>query len=222
MKGFVAVRFKVTAKAAVKHNFSKQHLKAATYFAKRAAEIETAATLTTQLSEEIRSQHRAYVTGAIFSAVAALESSINELYLEAQDRNPHTLKGLDPEKIALLGQFWPEIDGYSILHKYQTALLIISAGNLDKGQSPYQNADSLIKLRNALVHYKPEWDNELDIHKKIETRLRNKFNECAFADQHVLWFPHKCLGSGCAKWSVGTITAFMHEFCQRAQIPERF
>jgi len=212
----------VTVKTALKHNFSKQHLKAAAYFAKRAAEIEAEATLTTSLSEETRSQHRAYVTGAIFSAVAALESSINELYLEARDNNPHTLKELDSKKVASLAAIWPQTKGHSTLHKYQKALLTIGASKFNGKQSPWRDTESLIKLRDALVHYKPEWDNELDIHKEIEIHLRNKFNECVFVDSNSLWFPHKCLGSGCAKWSVDTITVFMHEFCQRAQIPERF
>jgi hypothetical protein len=212
----------VTAKAALKHSFSKQHLKGAVYFAKRAAEIEAAVTTTTPLSEEIRSQHRAYVTGAIFSAVAALESSINELYLEAQDRNPHTLKGLDSKKVVSLAAIWPQIKGHSTLHKYQKALLTIGASKFNGKQPPWRDTEGLIKLRDALVHYKPEWDNELDIHKEIEIHLRNKFNECAFVDSNSLWFPYKCLGSGCARWSVDTIIVFMHEFCQRAQIPDRF
>jgi hypothetical protein len=216
MKGSAAGRSGATARLTRKHSLSRQHFWAADYFAKRAAEIEAK---TKPLSDEIRSQHRAYVTGAIISAVAALESSINELYLEAQD---HTLKGLDSGKVALLEQFWPEIEQYPILHKYQTALLIVGASKLDKGQSPYQDAESLRKLRNALIHYKPEWDNELDIHKDLEARLRSKFDECSFAQPSSLWFPHKCLGSGCARWSVDTISVFMREFCQRAQIPERF
>lgn len=220
IKGFAAGQSTAVATARLKHSFSRQHFRAAGYFAKRAAELEAAPT---ELSEdEVLLQHRAYVTGAIISAVVALESSINELYLEAQDHNPHTLKGLDTRTVALLEQFWPEIERYPILHKYQTALLIIGASKLEKGRSPYQDAESLIKLRDALVHYKPEWDDELDIHENLEGRLRGKFHECVFAQAGSLWFPHKCLGSGCSQWAVDTIIVVMREFCQRAQIPERF
>jgi len=96
--------FEMTAKMSMKHNFSKQHIRTAAYFSKCAAEIESAS-IGTKISEDMCSQHRAYITGTILSSVAALESSINELYLEALDHNPHTLKGLDSVKLALLGQF---------------------------------------------------------------------------------------------------------------------
>lgn len=210
----------LNAVARMKHSFSRQHLKAATYFANRADEIESATVASSD--DERLAQHRAYVTEAVISAVAALESSINELYLEAQDQNPHTLKGLDSKTVSLLAEFGSEIERNPILHKYQIALLIIGAGKFDKGSPPYQETHSLIKLRDALVHYRPEWDDELDIHESIQKRLQGRFPENRLAQPGNLWFPHKCLGSGCAQWALNTATVFMREFCRRAQIPERF
>lgn len=62
----------------LKHNFSKQHHWAARYFSEEVARIETSST---KLSEQDKrkSTARAYVTGTILSAVAALEASIFEV-----------------------------------------------------------------------------------------------------------------------------------------------
>lgn len=61
----------------LKHNFSKQHHWAARYFSEEVARIETS---NTKLSEQDKkSTARAYVTGTIRSAVAALEASIFEV-----------------------------------------------------------------------------------------------------------------------------------------------
>lgn len=220
MKGIAWGSSTAIATLRLKYSFSRQHLGAAKHFAKRADEIEVVATQVPD--DSLLSQHRAYITGAVISTVAALEASINELYLEAQDENPHTMKGLDDTAVALLAQFWPDIERYPILHKYRTALLIVGAKKLDKGGPPYQDTESLIKLRDALVHYKPEWDDELDVHGSLERRLSGKFIENRLAPSGSLWFPHKCLGSGCAQWAVDTAMIFMSEFCRRAQIPERF
>ncbi len=70
--------------AQVKHSFSTQHFRAAKHFATQAARIESRCVSSAHPAPP---SHRAYVTGAVISVVAGLESSINELYLEAVDRN---------------------------------------------------------------------------------------------------------------------------------------
>ncbi len=220
ISGIAAASSTAIGNLRLKYSFSRQHLKAGSHFAKSADAIESASIKLS--AEEELSQHRAYITGAVISVASALEASINELYLEAQDGNPHTLKGLEPRAVSILAQFWPEIERYPILHKYQTALLIIGVHKFDKGGPPYQDTESLIKLRDALVHYKPEWDNELNVHEGLEKRLKGKFPENRLAQSESLWFPHKCLSSGCAQWTVNTANVFMQGFCQRTQIPMRF
>src|SRR5262249_45431182 len=89
------------------------------------------------------------------------------------------------------------------------------------GEDPYQSANNVIKLRDALVHYKPEWDDESGQHQNLENRLRAKFALNPYAPTGSLWFPHQCLGAGCANWAVAKTRSFSDEFCVRLAIPRR-
>jgi len=203
----------------VKHSFSKEHHWAAKNFSEEATHIENSSM---NLSKVNENKYRAYVTGTILFAVAALEASINELYLEALDRNKTTLSGLNDSQLTALTNQWVTVERLCVLEKYQEALKFSGQKEFDRGKNPFQDADSLIDLRNALVHYKPEWDDEAKVHQKIKVRLEKKFSLNPFSNPKGLWFPHQCLGAGCAKWSVDTIESFMSEFCNILGIPNRF
>jgi hypothetical protein len=219
LQGGAKARASVSASAGVKHNFSKQHLRAATLFADDAQKCEA---MTKQPDEEHRSRHRACVTAAVLSAVAFLEASVNELYLSAVDQDLTNLPTFDHKLFQLFGQFWENVEKYPILQKYQIALLLAGKDRFNPGVQPYQNTESLIKLRDTLVHYKPEWDNEAGQHQKLEKRLRScKFALSPYADTGRLWFPHQCLGAGCAQWSVVTARDFSDEFCNQLGISKR-
>jgi hypothetical protein len=86
---------------------------------------------------------------------------------------------------------------------------------------PYQDGESLIKLRDALMHSKPEWNDEKGNHQKLEQRLSGKFPLNPYFDPQSLWFPHQCVGAGCAQWSVRSASVFSDEFCKRSEIAQR-
>lgn len=213
--------YKGGASLRLKHSFSKQHYRAARYFSEEAAHIENSST---NLSKVDGSKHRAYVAGAILFAVAALEAFINEFYLEALDRNKNNiLSGLDDSQLSALAKQWGTFNRFlSALKKYQEAFKSVGQKEFDRSRNPFLDANSLIDLRNALVHYKPEWDDEAKVHQKIEVRLHKKFSLNTFSNSKSLWFPHQCLGAGCAKWSVDTVESFMSKFCKVLGIPNRF
>jgi hypothetical protein len=91
----------------------------------------------------------------------------------------------------------------------------------EKGSEPFQGADGLVKMRNVLIHYRPEWDNELNEHKRVQDRVQGRFPLNPLADPGVLWFPDQCLGAGCADWAIKQAAEFVTEFCQRLGIPGR-
>lgn len=214
------LNFKGGVSLRLKHSFSKQHYRTARYFSEEAAHIEDSST---NLSKVDGSKHCcAYVTGAILFAIAALEASINEFYLEALDENKNTLSGLNNSQLSALANQCVTVESLSVLEKYQEALKSIGQKEFDRGRNPFQDTDSLIHLRNALIHYKPEWDDEAKVHQKIQARLHKKFSLNTLSNSKSLWFPHQCLGAGCAKWSVETIELFMSEFCKVLGIPNRF
>lgn len=205
----------MTATLRMKHSFSRQHLVAARHFAHLATEAEEQ----NEVSRTLKTEHRAYVTGAVVFSVAFLEASINELHLEALDGNPKSLSGLTDQQLAKLKT--SKKRGKTVLSKYQKVLSICGIPRFKEESGLFQSVKILIKIRNALIHYRPEWDDELKVHKNIQNRLSGKFTLNRFTDKSSLWFPHQCLGAGCAMWSVEQVGQFIVEFCQRLGIPSR-
>jgi hypothetical protein len=89
---------------------------------------------------------------------------------------------------------------------------------------PYQRADLLIRLRNALVHFHSEWvdlkakdagDTKLE---KLGRRLKAEFQPNPHISPHLPYFPYRCLGSGCAVWAVKSARAFADNFGKRIGI----
>jgi hypothetical protein len=161
------------------------------------------------------------VTGAIVFSVAFLEASINEFYLEARDANPHTLKGLSTQQIAVVSELCELVERDSPLNKCQVAMAACGIERFDRGAEPFQGSEALVRLRNALIHYRPEWDDELETHRKLEEGLSGRFDPNPLSQAGSLWFPHQCLGSGCAMWSIKQAEKFMGEFCVRLGVPSR-
>jgi hypothetical protein len=168
---------------------------------------------------------RSYALSSVVLSVAALESSINELYQQAIDKDKNALGSLTDEQLSLLEQLWPEVEKFPILRKYQIVLTAKSRESLTKGTEPYQSATALVSLRNALVHFKPEWDDSLNEHQKLEAKLKSYFGPNRLANKakgRMVWFPHKCLGASCAMWSYNTAKRFSEHFCKTMDIKARF
>ena len=167
---------------------------------------------------------RSNALAAVLLSAASLESSINEFYQQAVDKDRKAMKALSENQINLLAELWPEIEQFSPLRKHQTALVAMGYEPMNKGQEPYRSADGLMRLRNALVHFKPEWDDELKDHQSLEKRLSQLFPISALANRakgRMVWFPNKCLGAGCAEWAVESAIKFSQQFVSTLGIRER-
>jgi hypothetical protein len=208
----------------IKANLAQRHLGSARMFADRCTQIEDAE-LSIPWPQPRFDEAGSFAVGAVVLAAAALEASINELYLEAADQNTSSPAGLDKDQMSLLATLWGEVDRFSILGKYDLALAACGKANFDKGKEPYQSAASLVDLRNALIHFKPEWDTEQDWHRKLENRLTTRFPQSKLTVNivgNLSWFPARCLGGGCAKWACAVVKEFADDFCARLGIPQRF
>lgn len=131
------------------------HLAAGLFFARAADGLEqrgASATLT---------EHRAYVVGAVLSSVSFLEARFNEFVANPFVRG----SGFPPRSARRLAQALKSgrMDRLPILEKYQMAIFLAGKEPLPEGREPYQPADLLIALRNALVHFRPEWSRPLDL-----------------------------------------------------------
>jgi hypothetical protein len=147
--------------------------------------------------------HRA--TACILTSVASLEAYANELF---SDRNM-LFQGYSPE---LLHNLWETYEQKSILEKYEFALLLFRKPSMDRGATPFQDIKTLIELRNALTHFKPEWMSEADEHRKISAKLESKIEGSSFVPSSELLFPRRWASHNCTTWAVTSAIAFAKHF----------
>jgi hypothetical protein len=214
----------------VRIHLSPNHIFSAFHLAKLSQEVEKHGN---QHNKMTREQHRSFVIGAIFSSVAFIEASINELYSAAADAHFHTPK-LEPELKQRLSALWI-LENFRrtarTLEKYQCALQLAGKKIFDIGMNPYQDAKNLIDIRNALIHFIPraspiqaEPDVEIPLD-EFGRRLQGKFPENPWKPQYALihtgpesekatwpFFPEGCLGSGCAQWAATSALNFVDDF----------
>ena len=180
---------KVTARVIA--NFAVQHYRAAQLFADNSSriELENAGNEFGPFVEEIR----AYVSAAILSSAAALEALINELYIAHHSK----LRGAIPD---FEKEFWGRkgIERKPILQKYQHALRLLEKPRFDPVDPVFEDAATLIGLRNSLVHFKPLWDAEREQIVKLHDRLSNKFALSEFATETADFVTIRCMTGACA------------------------
>ncbi|WP_141658569.1 hypothetical protein [Streptomyces mutabilis] len=222
--------------AAVKswHWYSRDHALAAALLCRRCAELEhnpdppgeqdRAQGLTWSTAQA--AEHRTYAMGAVLTAFAFLEASVNELLASAAEDQLEMGGGrgglMGDERAALVGlqQAWGD-RGPSLLERAQLVLHLLRRDPFNKGEEPFQSADVLRRLRNALVHYRPEWravgggrgDD------RIAKDLTNlSIAPHPFATEGHSFFPDRCLGHGLASWAWKTSLAFTDDFLTRVGV----
>lgn len=210
-------------RARITHSFYRHLIASARFFAQRAQAVEKRAAraepAASHAGELVR--QRSYVSGAILSAAAFLEASINELCLELHSVRARKRSGLPRRVHSMLGRFWSDLERAPVLHRYQIVLTVADAERFDERRSPFLEADCLMKLHDALVHARvdrPEVRRQL---RNLEQRLCNRFEPNPFAPEKGPWFPDRCLSAGCAEWAVRAADEFTDEFCKRMALPAR-
>lgn len=187
---------------------SSQHLILAHDFAKAARAFEEPRR--EKLTTPEKWQHRGDVTAAVMSATAYLEDLISELYVN--------MRNLPRPKLVKKLRASSKPEGSAVLNKYQLALSVSDGDPFDPTISPFFDAESLFRLRDALVNYL----NFRPVGRRgLHSRLDGKYPLNPYAIEHARWFPDRCLGAGCAKWAVSTAEVFGDDFRRRMGIPAR-
>ena len=125
-------------------------------------------------------------------------------------------------RLSALWRAGESIEKGSVLHKFQTALECADKPLFDKGAQPYQDAKLLVKLRNKLTHAHPitRVTGEMN---SFELELRRKFAD----NRHMAkfgnpYYPDKCLGFECARWSALTAEKFADAFFERLAVEPNY
>jgi len=170
-------------------------------------------------------EHRSFAVAAILASVAFLEAAVNELFASASAPNLEVgggRGGLTANERETLVDVNDALANNRTLERCQLVLHLLGRQPFDRGTAPFQDVDLLVKLRNSLVHYKPEWraggieGGQSAADSKLAKGLQTKhFSHNPFTGAGNPFFPDKCLGHGCAAWVWKAALAFADEFFHR-------
>src|SRR5262249_14598463 len=160
----------MSATVKTRTNYAVPHLLSAAIFSRRLGEIE--AEHSGQDFGPFWDEILAHASATVFLAVAGLESYANELFIDMNQNFP----GVRQE---LLEKLWSDYERKSTLEKFDLALLLGEGASMRvAGVESFQSVDALVRLRNALMHFKPEWEPAK--HKQLSSELRNFFEPSEF------------------------------------------
>jgi len=205
-----------------RHYFSMSFIVAAAHLASEAKRIEDGYDgVSNEYLQEHHVLHRGLVVAAVVSSASCLEAWINEFFSDADEPHVATLKPLSESIRETMAGLWnlgiPRTAKYSILEKYNIAYFVIKNKKLDMSRNPAQDVGCLVQLRNALVHYEPNWQEHESIAKdahRLEKIMKSRISICnKLTGGPNPFYPDKLLGYGCAKWAVETSVNFINNFC---------
>jgi hypothetical protein len=212
--------------------FSVRYIQSAALFCRLGYQIEKEYAVTGTLSAEQRLQHEAFVLNALFSSVAFLESTINELWSDAADNAYFFPDEKNEALLQAIGEKWKNenyFDRTPLPNKYQKILEIGEKSLFDEDDPVFSGIKDLIGIRNYLMHYRREWvviqtgqtnGEHPETHaEKFERLLKNLFAENPLAKKTLPFFPDRCLGHGCAEWAVTTSLSFTDRFFRNLGLP---
>lgn len=203
-------------------------------FARQAVDLSNASSW--DRVSEFTSQHKIenrrvieQTIGAIIVGVAGVEGMVNEILAGSADgfSQRGSMRNIDEKAYARWARLWNEgafNRGVNALEKCQLALAAADLPPLRSDRKPVEDIKALIALRNELVHSEPKFrphgsdllQRERD---SLERKLTGKFKLNELVPMHEPFIWQRCLGAGCAKWSVETVSAFENEFFNVLGIP---
>ena len=169
------------------------------------------------------------VIGSITSCMSFLDTIINEfidditgskLPFHAETKEEIEQAGFENQFQERLERLEGELitwEHMSTLQKYQVVLILVDAEPFDKGANPYQDINTVRRLRNYFVHYNPELYeyNSDEVEHRLGSALQGKFEQNPLAEEHEPFFPNKVLSHGCTDWSIKSSIRFTDTFFER-------
>jgi uncharacterized protein YutE (UPF0331/DUF86 family) len=223
---FTAPMPKISFTAKQRANFTHYHLNSAKMFANHAIELEKYCNDDQQKKNEVHKDYISYVSSSVLASVAALESNINEMFIDFREKYEAVHKNTDSntnKMIEAINAFSVIKDMFvhiiekpkPVLSKYKTMSLLIKERNIisEKEETIIK---FIIRLRNNIVHFMPEWDNDLNEHESIEKTYKNqysgKFSLSPIYNSGAMFFPYLCLSADCSSWCLSSVKKFIENY----------
>jgi hypothetical protein len=195
-----------------RHNLVWHHLWNARRAARLCREREAVLTAQDRRSHDVEQNSTAMV--AVSSAAAFLEALVNEVFIDTADpalRSSGLLDGVPQNGVTAMSDKWtanPSAEREGILEKYKLAIKCVGAQQ-DFGREPAQSVRILIDLRDALTHYKPEWQGDSS---SLFVDLRRKLPVNPRVAEVTPWFPYQALSADLAEWACERSAEFAKEW----------
>jgi len=227
----------------IAYYYSHHHLEWASFFARRAAEIESEAEENDDWRETVGDDeiqghilHEGYVINASIGAFSFLDALANEVVDQVMRGIEVSVDGDSTTSLAetpggtllLLDEIGrnPFESNPPTLVKFQMLLAFMLKRPFDQGSQPFQNVNTVRRLRNHFVHYEPEMrvvDFESNhVEHDLGSALQGKFDENPLIDKTGRNDLRRWLSSDCAQWSIQSCLDFAEEFHERIDEQERF
>ena len=208
LSGGIDVKLSVSANARTRVNLALHHLFAACRAAARVRELESqhAGEEFGEFWEEIL--HCSLTVVSL--SVAAAESFANETLLDS----PTFPESMPPSAVKELMAL---IDRKSILDKYRIALSLISGATLSNDDPVVERMALLIELRNAVVHFRPEWFDSQKAHARLSERLGKEISASPFLASEPL-FPRAWASANFAEWALVSTVGYLNTFFAAAKV----
>jgi hypothetical protein len=203
----------MTAIAFLRVNLAVQHMLAAARFSRDVGELER--DHENQPFGEFWESIFHSAIACVLTTVASLEAYANELF---SDR----ITVFPKYSHELLHNLWDTYERKPMLDKFDFALLLLRKPKLVRGVRPYQDIKILVDLRDALIHFKPEWEHEAVEHKKLSKALHSKTKGSPLFPKSELLFPRRWASHSCTMWVVRSAVDFSKKFEQRAGLPAKY
>ena len=215
--------------------FSVKYIQSAAFFCRMAWQIEADYDTSGKISADQRLRHEAFVLNAVFSSVAFLEATINELWSDAADDAYCFPDEKTEALLRAIGEKWNNenyFDRTPLPLKYQKVLEIGGLPIFPENDPDFLGIKEIIAIRNYLMHYRREWIPLPTGHESVEDagqhmepfghQLAGRFAPSPFAAANLPFFPDRCLGHGCAQWAVKTSLAFTDRFFDVLGLPSSY
>ena len=195
------------------YNFATQHMKSAYIFAQQAQLVEerNAGQEFGPFFEKIRT----FVSSTIIMSVCALEANINEHFRQKKG----ILRDFSEDQRITI---FRKIEKLPVLDKYQLGLLLNKRDEINFNTEPFESLQYLVLFRNMMVHFKSEYDSELEYSGRLEKKLRAKITQSPFTKTSPGFLTHRAMSFSCARWSANTVLQFSRDYCKRLGILDKF
>ena len=168
--------------------------------------------------QDVINSYMSYVSSVIICSVAALESTINQFMVDNSNKlniSPHKDDDSIFKKFKRLNKkenILRQLHAIpNVMLKYDVVFFLLKKKFITHNKLK-EDVGYLVYVRNALVHFTPEWDNALGKHGCLEKSRKNRFTDSSFYDSKALFFPYRCLNGSCASWGHETAASFIEMF----------